>query len=200
MLNKLLSRPSTGWIEIIGLLRSEPYFWFRMHKPSLWRLPGTWQISHIVSTPEIDSQIECRISEDAPESVGRIHWQATLLNYAMQWKSPLSHTHTHRAIAQSSIFSNKFSTPFFQLEPSAPFESCVGSAVLLPFILYVYWFEMNLRVSEAKRRIRSRIGISSTFPTGISPRPRPQYHGAAHLKIFPQQIAMFPCPGWGYHK
>lgn len=152
MLNKLLSRPSTGWIEIIGLLRSEPYFWFRMHKPSLWRLPGTWQISHIVSTPEIDSQIECRISEDAPESVGRIHWQATLLNYAMQWKSPLSHTHTHRAIAQSSIFSNKFSTPFFQLEPSAPLWIVCGFSGFATFysLCVLIWNESPCKRGQAQ--------------------------------------------------
>lgn len=89
--------------------------------------PGTWQISHIVSTPEIDSQIECRISENGVgiELVDFIDRRC--LNYAM----PCEGTHTDISLFRFSF--SIFPASNTNLNPLRfSYRVLSGSVVLLP--------------------------------------------------------------------
>lgn len=86
--------------------------------------------------------------------IGRLHWQ-TLSKLCDALRR---YSHRHQLISIQL-----FHFPCFQHQPQPPsiFLSCAQwFSGFATFILYVYWFEMNLRVSEAKRRIRFGIGIS----------------------------------------
>lgn len=94
--------------------------------------PGTWQISHIVSTPEIDSQIECRISESGVgiELVDFIDRRC--LNYAM----PCEGTHTDISLFRLIPFS-AFPFSLLPTPTSTPFDFPIVCSVVQWFC-YLY--------------------------------------------------------------